>query len=629
MEDSNKFINQSDPTSLLDLSSVTLQEQYAKLTESEKIMVGAKILGMNHIPVPIKTFLFDDYFLGSDNITNHGKSIFKFWLDKFDGIFPNPILTKTPYISFGGAIGTGKSFMSKTIGLYFYHRLDCCSNVYTSLGLAGGTKLAMGFFHANFETAKRDFVNFYKFVFDESPYFKRLYNNPPIRLIASGPKSTGAVLGSQLIYCVLSELGFWRPQDAVEKVEEVLGRYESRFKNKRTTFGAVVADSSAKDEDFSACKKFEESVPGDELFKINPSQWEVRPELYAESKGKTFKFYRGDSIREPYCIENDKDIENEHLDKDRIINVPISAKYRFLSDPVRSLRDLAGYSYSGNELFFNNNLSHLLNCCTIRNLAPEIITVDFYNKQDSIFDKVSQMVYRIPRGTNLFVHYDIGIKKDICGIALCYYNGDKVIGNAVLPKFKFPLVFGVSRLKGQATSLDHLYQFLKDLIKNGYYITFSADSFASAGIFQSCERDGIDYKAISVDKTMDAGTMFKNIVNTERAELPYNNVLLRECSEIKIVSNGKNGDHIKLDHPLVSKCTEFDYAGKTGELPGTKDIFDACCGALYSCYQKYAEYKEGGVNSGIQRNIKAIDHITKDSREETAKKIQSMMESIF
>jgi hypothetical protein len=125
--------------------------------------------------------------------------------------------------------------------------------------------------------------------------------------------------------------------------------------------------------------------------------------------------------------------------------------------------------------------------------------------------------------------------------------------------------------------------------------------------------------------------MFKNVINTERAELPYHNVLLRECSEIRIVQSGKKGEHIKLDHPKVSSCTEFDYAEveASKERPGTKDIFDATCGALYSCYQKYAEYLETGVAGGVNMSMKALTGLTKDPREESQKQFQNMLEDIF
>lgn len=58
MSSSNNFINQTDPTAPLNLDNIDIREQYTKLTESEKTMVAAKVLGMNHVPVDILTFLY-------------------------------------------------------------------------------------------------------------------------------------------------------------------------------------------------------------------------------------------------------------------------------------------------------------------------------------------------------------------------------------------------------------------------------------------------------------------------------------------------------------------------------------------------------------------------------------------
>ena len=630
----NKFIEHKDPTTPIDLGNVPdlttdIGNLYNSLSDDEKNVVMAKFLGMNHVPVDIVTFLCDDYFLGDDQITNHGKSVFKYWFEHLPKIFPSPIFNRYPYISYGGSVGSGKSWCARIVGLYNYHKLDCCTNVFKSVGLAGGTKLAMAYFHSSQETALRDGVGFWKFVLGQSPYFRSQYNNPPIRLIPSGPQATGSVLGTQLIYSILSEITYWRPQDAKARVDEVLTRYSSRFANKRFWFGGVVADSSAKDEDQSAADRFEATVPSNELYVLKPAQWETRPELYEESHGQTFRMYRGDSRQMPRVLEDDEDPMMLGMDPDRIINVPINVKYLFLSDPVRNLRDLAGVPYSGQDLFFAGDLSHVLKAACIKNYAPEIITVDFYNKNDRIFNYVQNMVWRIPRGTHICVHYDIGLKKDITGVCLCYYSGEKQIGNTSLPCFRIPVIFGVSRLKGQATSLDHLYGFLTDLVNQGYTITFSADSFASAGIFQSLERDGIDYKSISIDKTMDAGIMLKNIINSDRLEMPYHNTFLRECSEIRVVTNGVGGQHVKLDHPDVSNCTDFDYKDKSGALPGTKDIFDAACGAVYSCYLKYAEYLENGTHAGVNLTMKATQNITKSAFEETQKTFQGMLENLF
>lgn len=631
-ENKNNINIGDDPTlSLPSIPETILEDEYNKLSNEEKILIGCKLLGMDHRPTTIRRFLCDDYFLGSELIFNHGKAVFAPWYDKLEEIFPNSIKTNYPFISLGGCVGSGKSSISRVIGLYHLHRLDCCSNVYTSLGMAGGVKLAFGFFHANFETAKRDFKNYYDFIFDTSPYFKNQYHKPPIRIIPSGPVSVGAVLGTQLVFSTISECGFWRPQDGVNKVSEVITRYNSRFADKRYTFGGVICDSSAKDASDAAPKKFEELVDPKDLIKVKWRQWDIRPNLWNYDVDKrTFRFYKGDAIQGPRVVLDDEDLSVSGLDPDRIINVPIAAKFQFLADPIRNLRDLAGEGYTGSESFFNGDLSHLLACSKLKNYSDEEIIVDFFDNSDSIYSHVESMIYRIPRGTSLYVHYDIGLKKDKTGIAICYYDGEKEVSPGyTLPKFKVPLAFVVSRKKGQATSLDHLYQFLRDLVKNGYIVEFSADSFASAGIIQSCERDGIPYKPLSVDKTMEAYNMLKNVVNTERLEIPYINIFLRECSELQITYNGKNAEHCKVDHPLVSKCTEFDYEGKGGDNPGSKDLADSVAGALYNCYLHYAQYQELGMNGGVSKTIQSFTSQTSSALEETQKIFQGMLNNLF
>lgn len=415
----------------------------------------------------------------------------------------------------------------------------------------------------------------------------------------------------------------------MERVNEVLTRVDSRFKDKRWNFVLAICDSSARDEDNRAVKAFEEGCNQNEILKLHPAIWEVRKNLFSESGDKTFKVYMGDAVREPYIIENEEDIVKENLDPDRIFDAPLSAKYRFINDITRSIRDLAGKNLSVENKFFKT-ISHLVSCSKIRNLAPPEVTVDFYDNTDSIFDKVSSMIYRIPRGTNLYIHSDLGLTGDKAAICCCMFDKEVVIENTLLPTFKFPFMFVLSRKPGQATSLDHVFQFLKTLVANNYYVTYSADSFGSAQLFQMCERNSIPYRSISADKTMDAYIMFKNVINTERAELVYHPTLLREASEVLVTYNGKNGDHMKVDHPAISKCSgQFDLIGVEGEVKASKDLLDACVSSLYSCSLDYSLYKEGGVGGGIQKSMKAMDSITKDPREETAKVFQDMIESIW
>jgi hypothetical protein len=65
-EDKNNINIGDDPTlSLVSVPENILEEEYNKLSNDEKILIGCKLLGMDHRPTTIRRFLCDDYFLGS------------------------------------------------------------------------------------------------------------------------------------------------------------------------------------------------------------------------------------------------------------------------------------------------------------------------------------------------------------------------------------------------------------------------------------------------------------------------------------------------------------------------------------------------------------------------------------
>jgi dephospho-CoA kinase len=95
------------------------------------------------------------------------------------------------------SIGCGKSTAARIMVMYMYHRLDCTKNVYKSLNLVEGAKLALVVTHASKDTADRDFIRYFKDeVFEKSPYFRKLYNlrKNQIRLVAAGPR-TNSIIG--------------------------------------------------------------------------------------------------------------------------------------------------------------------------------------------------------------------------------------------------------------------------------------------------------------------------------------------------------------------------------------------------------------------------------------------------
>ena len=165
-----------------------------------------------------------------------------------------------------------------------------------------------------------------------------------------------------------------------------------------------------------------------------------------------------------------------------------------------------------------------MDCSSLPNLigVNVIDDIDFYNLEDTIYDRVFPLLIRVPKYTSIFIHTDIGLAHDVCGLAISYFSGEIYDNDGFdktpYPTFTVPLVIGISRKKGQQTSLDHIFQFIQRLSVD-YSVHVSADSFASAGLFQSCERAGIEHMAVSVDKTTEPYFMFKAVDKTLALEV--------------------------------------------------------------------------------------------------------------
>lgn len=612
------FMNHNDPTTPFDPNAVPIDKQYSKLTEEEKIVIFCKLKGMNHVPCSITQFIEDPYYLGGPDIYNNGSSIFQYWRDAMKKIYPSPVLTKYPFLVLSGAIGIGKSTVTKVLSLYTYHRIDCFPNFYKSIGLAP-KPMSFVYFHKNVETAEKEFIKYFRDIMDKSPYFKNLYNRPNIKFMTSGPRGGGGI-GTDLIFGALSEINFWdNAEVATERTNSMLIRIKSRYDSEVLSMvGHMILDSSAKGEN-GPTELFLNNTDPSKTWNCTPSHWEVKPQDYKESQGKTFRVYQGDAKLRPQILPNDIPIP-DNMDSGRVIDVPIQLMGEFKSDMEKSLQDLAGKSTRSSNSFFNGNISHLVECSKLKNKIPETLIVDFYDKNDRIYDKIAPMINDIPKGTFLWLGLDLAVKTDTTGIAAVYFSHWDIKGKTKEPVYRCPFIFGLTRKEGQETSLFHVYDFLITLSKE-FSIMVSADQAYSKSILQDLEREGIQTRYISTDRSDEYAVYLKNVINNERIELPEHLRLQREAFDLKVLP--KTG---KIDHPKIASNI---LDNKDGKLPGSKDIWDALISATNNCYLSVSSGEEYGYNGKVNLQLNALDSYTKSAEEESSDNFQNMIEGIF
>lgn len=543
----------------------------ADLSLRNQIIAASKVLGYRSMPPSIDKFIDDPYYLGNTSIG--GKAMYPFWKEELRKIFPSPIHTAHPFIVLTGAIGIGKSTFSKVVALYNECRLMHMENL-TFFGIAITKPLNFIFFHTSVQKAYDDFIGSCDLIASQSPFFQKMWgpnseNKIPLEKKADGPRSNNAIGGDVLFYN-LSEINFVRYDKAEEKIDTAFKRWKSRFIKAYGYLGNIILDTSAQG-DSSVVENFikKNQYP---IYIIRGSTWKAKAHLNIYFKTidpntglKYFLVYTGDSVQSPFILSSKDDI-TEKMDRDRIIEVPNELRADFHYNIETALQDQAGISTTSTGKFLPDN-KRFLDSCTIKQLYPDVMIVDFYDKTDRIIDKIKdQLEAFVPKDRILFIRFDIGVVKDLCGISITYF--EKFVPYSLstdsklqVPLFKSPICFGLSRKSGQETPISHLMDFVLDL-KDTYEIGLvTADQYASRQLLQDLEREGIPASYLSVDRTDAAYIYWKNLVNSGCWEGPENEHLIKEICNLKHEGG-------KVDHP-------HDFS---------KDVADAMVGSVFSAY---------------------------------------------
>lgn len=627
MKDNKFYRIGDDPTKELDFKSISLDEQYTKLTDHEKLLVFAKMVGYRILPVSVIQMISDEFYLGSEKYFNHGDSVFPFWKEMLQKVFPSPVLTKTPNLVLGGAIGIGKSTVSRICLAVTYMRLLCMKNPSKTLGLAN-KPLRAQVFHKSQESAELEFQKWFYEMIKDSPFFRNTIN-PKLKwsVNVSGVRGTGG-LGSDVLMYIISELNFYNPEVARQIVSTALIRMTSRFSSESLQLvGGLLLDSSAKDSS-DATEWFLEHSDPELTWNCKPAHYEVRPNLYTKSEGKTFKVYSGDAKIPPQILPDDFEDKELLYDKDKILNVPIQLLPEFKTNIRRSLMDKCGVSLEGSNKFFPNGVEHIMNCSTITNKIPEIITVDFYNKEDHIREIIDPMLRNLSPGRAIWIGYDLSYAQggDYSGCSICTFEGwsDYDGEGTKMPKIKCWCIFAVKNKEGQEISLFHFYQLVKDLSKE-YNVIVSSDRAYSQSLAQDCERESIPFHHVSTDiLPCNPAIYLKNIFNYELIEMPVHKRFQREASDL-IYNEKRKG---VIDHPAKASISPL-FDNPDGKEVGSKDVWDSLANCVFSMKMSIDAGEEYGYNSGYNKQSQIISNLSRDPRQESQQVFQEMLENIW
>lgn len=462
-----------------------------------------------------------------------------------------------------------------------------------------------------------------KDVLNYSPFFKTTRPNFKYKVITSGPLGSMGI-GNDLIFSTLGELSFWPNQDsAKEKAISTVIRFKSRLSPEQLRLvGHFVVDSSSRSEQ-DAGSWIVDNVDRNLAFVCSPAHYEVRPNMYVSSKGQTFRVFIGDGgSTPPQIIPKDAELDPTKYDPDRIIKVPIQLLGEFKANLTKSLQDLAGVSTSSNNLFFEGDITCIKECTTIINKIPEVITVDFYDKNDRLIDKIKPMLSLLRYKRTLFLGADLSAARDgdATGLSGVTFEGWKNIGGTRMPIMRCWFMVAIKNKEGQELSLFHIEQLINDLNKL-YRVVFSADQAFSKSALQFCERENIATNGrISTDIVpCEPALHLKYILKQGLIQLPENLRFQREAADLYYTEKGK------IDHPKKASNI-LDNRGGTEK--SSKDVWDSLCQATYSC--KLSLEKDEAFE-GFEKEMQLIDRMNNEGNQKSIaqERIQSMIESIY
>lgn len=504
-------------------------------TASDTLKQKAKELGFWAMPPTIEEFL---------NEIGMRKSIYDFWIHHLKEIFPDNLHVKYNYILLTGAIGTGKSTISKISALYTLCKLLMLKN-FDAFHLNVETKpIDFLFFHVKIEKARAEFVDFMQEIFMTNPFFQDLLNKREkvmkeyyeeckkmnkecdkfarykIRFVPDGAKSNSSI-GGDVIYYVFSEANFVNESVISYKINQAYKRLKSRFLMAMPYLGNIIVDTSAAFEGAVS-----DILQGKDFYVVRASQWDAKPFMY---KGERFSVFIGDASAHPKIIEDEE--EAKYYDPDKIIMVPKELEREFREDLYTSLLDLAGINVRSPDAIFSEDVISdiMLKTYTLPDIDI-VFQLPFYGKNIKNYIDPTIVYY---------MHVDTSLRGDNTGIALAGWKDDRVIS------VEFCMAV---HNNGSDIPMYLIEEFIDEVIKNGISISkVTADSYQSQKLLQDIAKNfRIETAVVNIENHPEIYFSLKKSMLDKTIILPKNKLLLQELAHLKMVrSNAK----VKFDHP--------------------------------------------------------------------------------
>lgn len=503
-------------------------------------------------PIPIEKFATDKKYLGLSNglseiqleLARHIVQIFKpetliqlhgeeKGLDIYERYSCNEVVAMV-------GKGGGKDYTSRICFAYISYLFHCLRDPLEYYGKDFGTDLILLNLAVNSQQAHQVFFDPFKNLLLRSPYFNEVGFEPRVREVKffsrpvkclSGHSESEGWEGYDLHTVVLDEIAAFKtdvelsadPVRARGSASQIYNMSKFSVMSRFPDIGKVVLLSFPRFKGDFITSRYEGATVHQE-----PKVWAL--------KAATF--------------EMNPTITRESLESEYQRN-PIEAKSRFECDPPEM-----------EDAFFRE---------------PEKVRAAFYFGDDPMNeDGTWKPWFNGTDGLPRFIHVDLGLKRDNCGLAMIHCAGMKdieVFGSTeTLPILNVDLVHSWEAKPGAEINFAAVRQMILDLSRKFSVAMVTFDFWNSADMMQALRNAGIPTEAFVVKKP--AYETLSTAIYDGRLRGYWNEALVEdELLKLKLINN------IKVDHP-------------TG---GSKDMADSLAGAAWTCFKYWNTMGEAEI----------------------------------
>lgn len=498
-----------------------------------------------------------------------------------------------------GATGTAKSTIAMLSIVYHTYLLGCCTNPQAMYGLPKQTSIVIPILGAKPHVVNKViYAPMRKFI-EAMPYFQKYmmpnkliesemyFEEKNIRIVRAGGDED-AILGEAVIGGLIDEINFMAVVLRSKKAEvssgraglydqatqvhhRVVTRKRGRFQRPPTfpMIGIVFPSSSTRYKgDFTDKRKaFVEKNKIKSTYIYNKRQYDVVPK--DRFSGETFRLLIGNDLQHDTRVLEDNDVAPAGA---WVENIPIEYKDDFLSKPYDTLRDVMGISHNALSPFIKSR--HKIYECV--EAGREEGLESFLLKDHVILGidgmlQVKQHHYCGNPSRPRYVHIDLSINGDRCGLAMVCFTGlievERQGMREMMPTARVEMSATIEPDANNEIDIAEVRAFVAQLRdRYGYPIKgVSYDGFNSRESIQAWRKRGMKSVVLSVDRTDVPYKQFRDAMYDGRILLLDDAVLLDEI--INLEYDAKAG---KVDHPVH----------------GGKDEADAVCGAYTNMLER-------------------------------------------